>query len=200
MVYDYIVSVKNERNKYVNTISIFVCMISVAFFINQQIKTRQLSLLLFIPTLLILAGLGWNRYQAGKNDRIVYYRRILILTGVVWLMMPFMQGLAVPFILLAFLEKSARMPLEVGVINDGVVIHSLLKRAFSWSDLNNIILKDGLLTLDFKNNRLFQKEIVESADDIIEYEFNEYCKNHLATVTTNQPNISHIRDPDQSCL
>jgi len=44
------------------------------------------------------------------------------------------------------------------------------------------VLKDGLLTLDFKNNRLMQKEIAddEDEDDADEEEFNTWCRDQLA--------------------
>ena len=43
-------------------------------------------------------------------------------------------------------------------------------------DLNNVILKDDLLTLDFKNNRLLQLLVTSTETDINEKEFNEFCK------------------------
>jgi hypothetical protein len=57
----------------------------------------------------------------------------------------------------------------------------LFKRKFRWSEFNNIILKDGLLTLDFKSNRLLQKEVLDDDDpDADEDEFNAYCREKLA--------------------
>jgi len=45
-----------------------------------------------------------------------------------------------------------------------------------------VILKDGLLTLDFKNNKVYQKEALDDDEpDADEDEFNEYCKSRLQT-------------------
>jgi hypothetical protein len=49
----------------------------------------------------------------------------------------------------------------------------------SWDEVNNVILKDGLLTIDFKNNKLFQHIILNSEEDISEKEFNEFCRQQL---------------------
>ena len=51
---------------------------------------------------------------------------------------------------------------------------------------NNVVLKDGLLTLDFKSNRLMQREVADDddEDDADEEEFNAYCRSRLAAATT----------------
>ena len=46
--------------------------------------------------------------------------------------------------------------------------------------MNNVVLKSGMLTLDFKNNKLIQKEVNDAVPDTVEKEFNAYCKIQLA--------------------
>jgi len=41
-------------------------------------------------------------------------------------------------------------------------------------------LKDGLLTLDFRDNKLIQKEVIDDDEpDAPEDEFNDYCRSKL---------------------
>ncbi len=49
-------------------------------------------------------------------------------------------------------------------------------RRFKWSDLSNVVLKDNIITLDFKNNKLIQGEINTSVDENI---FNAFVKDQL---------------------
>jgi hypothetical protein len=43
-----------------------------------------------------------------------------------------------------------------------------------------VMLRDGLLTLDFKDNTLIQKEVLDDDEpDAPEDEFNEYCRSKL---------------------
>ena len=50
-----------------------------------------------------------------------------------------------------------------------------------WSDTNNVMLKDNVLTIDLKNNKLIQAVIEEgSAGEIDEEEFNEFCRRQMA--------------------
>ena len=52
---------------------------------------------------------------------------------------------------------------------------------FPWAEMQNVILKDNLLTIDFKTNKIIQVEIVESARAVDEAEFNRFCKEQLSS-------------------
>ena len=76
-------------------------------------------------------------------------------------------------------ERQAKFPLEIGFSEDSIVINTLFRRRYRWTDFNNIVLKDDLLTLDFKNNRLLQRETIDEEGDAEEDEFNDYCREQL---------------------
>ena len=80
------------------------------------------------------------------------------------------------FILLDFI---AHKKLVVHVTDKTIVVPYMFQKDVSWDEVNNVILKDGLLTIDFKNNRLFQHIILNSDKDINEKEFNEFCREQL---------------------
>ena len=42
-----------------------------------------------------------------------------------------------------------------------------------------MVLKDGLLTIDFKNNHLIQKEVDAEVTEQVEKEFNEFAKQQI---------------------
>lgn len=115
-----------------------------------------------------------------KNGSQVRYKYWLLTAGVAWLGMPYLQWLSIFFFVLTFLEYQAKYPLEIGLSDDRVVINTLFKQRFDWSAFNNIVLKDGLLTLDFKTNRILQKEVLDDEEgDAEEDEFNDYCLQRL---------------------
>ena len=65
------------------------------------------------------------------------------------------------------------------VDESGVSIQRALGiKNYPWDQFNNIILKDNLLTLDFKNNQLLQLEPGGTAT-INEQSFNEFCRKYL---------------------
>lgn len=53
---------------------------------------------------------------------------------------------------------------------------TFLQQTYSWADFNNVVIKDSLLTLDFKNNKVLQLEILDDAD---ENAFNLFCTEQL---------------------
>jgi hypothetical protein len=54
---------------------------------------------------------------------------------------------------------------------------------YKWSDLDNVVLKDNILTLDFKNNKLLQAELHPSlyygTKPLNEEAFNTFAREHL---------------------
>ena len=55
----------------------------------------------------------------------------------------------------------------------------LSKPVHYWNEFNNIILKDDMLTLDFKNNKLLQLDVVQSDKEVDEESFNNFCSKFI---------------------
>lgn len=55
----------------------------------------------------------------------------------------------------------------------------LSNKGHSWQEFSNIILKDNLLTIDFKNNTIIQVEIDSTAVGINEEKLNLFCNTCL---------------------
>lgn len=49
-------------------------------------------------------------------------------------------------------------------------------KKYTWDQLSNVLLKDNMLTMDFKNNRLLQ---MQTENDINEPDFNEYAMEQI---------------------
>jgi hypothetical protein len=55
-------------------------------------------------------------------------------------------------------------------------------KKYEWTEIDNIVLNGGILTIDFKNNKLLQLETDDEEDDeydVEDEEFNNYCRKHL---------------------
>lgn len=77
---------------------------------------------------------------------------------------------------LFFFYTVAKKPLYVRVTGEKVIYPSFPKRVITWEQLSNLILKDGLLTIDFKNNRIIQQTVEVTTKPVNEQEFNDFCK------------------------
>jgi hypothetical protein len=81
-------------------------------------------------------------------------------------------------ILLAFgyFTKLLNVQAIVTISNNGVTIKKLLSNHLhQWNEFSNVIVKDNLLSLDFKSNKLIQLAIEESQPRLDENAFYEFC-------------------------
>lgn len=194
MKYQYVVILKKDGERATDLLSILLCFSSAVIFGYTQLKSDHPNIYLYAFTALILTGLVYNavvrrRLTAAARrhpQKPVRFKYLILLTALGWFGMPFLPWIGIVFLILAFLEHQAKRPLEIGFDRDRVVINTLIRKRHDWSVFNNVLLRDGLLTLDFKNNRLLQKEVAEDDeddDDVDEEEFNAYCRDRLTAAT-----------------
>jgi hypothetical protein len=82
--------------------------------------------------------------------------------------------LSLVYLIAAVLERFVKFPEEIAFDETEVVMNSFPKKRYQWSELNNVVLKDGLLTIDFKNNKLIQRIVDSEVDLKVEGEFNQW--------------------------
>jgi hypothetical protein len=181
MKYQYVVILRKSSEKPINVLSILLCFGSAVIFILIPFLTDLTNYYYYGLAGILLGSLIYNAAVAGRETKPVQYRFLLILAALGWFTIPGLRWVGLIFGLLAFLEHQTRRPLEIGFDRDRVVINTLIRQRHDWSAFNNIILRDGLLTLDFKNNRLLQREIADDDedDDVDEEEFNAYCRDRV---------------------
>ena len=92
--------------------------------------------------------------------------------------------MGVLFLLIGLLEKQAKFPQEVGFDEEGITTNAIPNRFYAWTEVTNVVLKGGLLTFDFKNNKLYQKEIQDRVTLTLEEEFNAFCRKQLEQVSS----------------
>ncbi len=205
MKYKYVVILKNERERATDIFSILLCLFSAltfAWLAIRQIRTTHFTnnfattssvgaptdaYILAALALVLLTGLVINVFIRRYNPSTVRYRFWLLLAALGWIGLTPLYFVGLLIGLLAGFESRVKRPLEIGFDDDRIVINYSVKIRYDWSAFTNVILKDGLLTLDFKTNRIMQKELVddEDEDEADEEEFNIYCRSRLTAVSAN---------------
>jgi hypothetical protein len=174
--YPYIIVLTNESSWYVNVFG-FLLSTGSAFMFTREMFLRDAIILPYLAGVIFIASLlAWNAYSYYKAGNEIYYSKALLIAGIVWTRMPHFQWLVVVFAFLALLEYQAKRAPEIGFSDDHIVFNNLFRKKFSWSEIQNVVLKNGLLTIDFRNNRLFQREIDSGESEASEHEFNEWVK------------------------
>ena len=112
---------------------------------------------------------------------IIKVKKMLLLTiaAVLLFIATHSFGFAFVLLLVGILSSLLDKKPLITVDANGVSIQRALGiKNYPWSQFNNIILKDDLLTLDFKNNQLLQLA-PDSSATINEQAFNDFCKKYL---------------------
>jgi hypothetical protein len=179
-VYDYIIVLRKADHKLVNGISQLMLFLAIVVFISS-LSNRNFGIY-SIKILAVIAFItGWWIYYSFrfKKNNPTFFRLALMIAGLGWLLQPGWELVSGIYFLAAILEKQAKFPQEIAFDEEEIVVNSLPKKYYSWQDLNNVVIKDGILTIDFKNNKLIQKEIESDTSATEEQEFNEFCMGRL---------------------
>jgi len=180
MIYEYVVTLKNTRVRYLDRISLWLLFISAFLFLYATFTTTDRNRYIFLVCALIILGLIAYSFFLRKRHpgKIIFYSNALFIAAIGWVLL--YGWFFIPLVIMGLLERQAKKPLEIGFSDETVVINTLFRRKYRWTDFNNVVLKDDLLTLDFKNNRLLQRETIDEEGDAEEDEFNDYCRERLA--------------------
>jgi hypothetical protein len=120
---------------------------------------------------LILAYLLQKLKSKDRENKFDLLFGIVIIT---WLFMQWYWPAIANLALYSLYSITAR-PFIVVVAQAGITYPSFPKKTYNWNEFNNVILKDGLLTIDFKDNTLIQQLVERNTERVDEKEFNEFC-------------------------
>jgi len=165
MLYDFINTSKERPRDYIFSVTYLIAAIFLIITAVFSKKLRldfqkHLSLLLF-GCLLISGGI------------IYYWAKALLFITIAH---AFLAGAILLFWIYLNQKKSGE---KIIVSFENIILPAFLgTRIIEWKELSNVVKKDDLLTLDFKNNKLMQAEISKAEGS--EEEFNRFCQRQLA--------------------
>ncbi|MCO5235166.1 MAG: hypothetical protein M9933_02770 [Chitinophagaceae bacterium] len=177
-LFQYVLILRKEHPAPVDGISFLLCFISWIFALYLSLIGDTLHSALFWISWLIPAALIRTIRTKRRRNKSQTYRDPLFITGVVWLFIPGLRWAALLFMVFILFDHQSRRPLEIGISDERVVVNTFFRKYYDWKQLANVVLKDGLLTLDFKNNRIIQREIMQQEINV--EEFNSFCKEQLS--------------------
>lgn len=179
----YRLIIPNERYKYVKPFQVSILTVNavllavVAFYQNELLNFTW-TVLLLLSVLIVLYGEKLNRYRFFRKTNFSETGFLWAIAGWVFvgnLWIAFAVALAA--LAQGFVKKDYEYLFSVNEIEMNIFPH----RTIHWYELQNVVLKDGVLTIDFKNNKINQSEIsTQQSNSFNEAEFNEFCRSQLA--------------------
>jgi hypothetical protein len=178
-IYSYIVIIRQKNRKTIELLGLISCLLFLMVLIHTLI---QISTFLIIYILISIATVGLfanNILQYRKGNKL-NMTPVFIIAAITLLFIPNIKWLFIFFVLMAILEKYAFKKEEIGFNRDEIYFNRFFPKTIKWESLNNVVLKDGILTLDFMSNKVLQFETDELDDEdeeeVTEEEFNAFCQ------------------------
>lgn len=105
-----------------------------------------------------------------------------ILLAVCWLMMKNYTAVVLLGLLALFGYISGKKKI-IEMNSDGILYPSFPVKKISWPEVEQVVLKNGVLSIDLKNNHFFQFTLdAEAAENIDEKKFNDFCEKRRVSV------------------
>ena len=180
VTYPYVIVLRNTHARYVRRIGALAGLVAVLMLAlcAQAEGWRYYAVLLGVVSALYIR----NIIRAYRNKTVTHWP-VLVAAGFACLWSPPYTWAGLAFLVMASLESRALRPNEIGFAEDHIEMTGGSKKRIEWSSLTNVMLKDGILTMDYRDNRLFQREVDDLDDeeyDGTEDEFNDFCRSQLA--------------------
>jgi hypothetical protein len=184
MANDYIITLKRPGYKAIDLVSIFliiIFLVAFSYYILQTGLQGRNGLLLLIPAMIIVQMIrGFT--QRKHPDFLVYYRTELFIAALGWMLLPVYKEIRYIgwlYAIMAFIERYVKSPDQWSFSKENVMHLIFPKQTYEWVEIDNVVIRDNLFTLDLRNNKIIQKELDVPVDKALEEEFNAYCKEQL---------------------
>jgi hypothetical protein len=180
--YDFIVTLKHPDYKIYNFITVLMCIMTVAASALSLMhwQFQQLSWVNIILIGIIVFNLSMNLFN-NQKETISTFKWSLYAAAFLWLLYPLhIPYIGIFFIIAALLERQIKFPQEVGFSKEGITFNTFPFKNYTWQQVSNVMLRDNMLTLDFINNKIIQREIEPAELTEEENEFNEFCRQQIA--------------------
>jgi hypothetical protein len=191
LVYTFQIKQK-DRFKVLSAFHILIALIFLFDLSNTHKDGKKdwiFSATYFIGAIFLLVAGIFNKKiltTLSKHLALLLFEFMLIISGAIYYWSMEASFVAVSHALLAgaivllwiYLKKKEGGE-DIIISEANIILPGLTgDRIVEWTQLTNVIKKHDLLTLDFKNNKLLQVEVM-NADHINEDEFNQFCSQQL---------------------
>jgi hypothetical protein len=181
MQYSFILKNEKSKNyKAVGQLLIFFNLLGFAFLLisDKDSPGKNIWLLSSVVITAVYSLFAFVKWFTKKTLPDLWHRAVFAFCSLAWVYEGY-WWLSVLMAIFILFDILAQRKLIVIITEKKIIIPSVPKKEVEWAELSNLILKDGLLTIDFKNNKLFQQMIENSNEEVDEKKFNDFCKSNL---------------------
>ena len=171
-------ALKNEKRGLYKRITLFILLLNFIFFIYGAIVSNQLGerkwFVFGVVVILINVIINWFRNRKYSLAGSGTYAAVIF----AWILLK-NYWLAAAHLILLILYINANRDKIIRFMATHIYLPGWPEKKIEWQNVSNVVLKDGILTLDFKNNKLLQAPILENWSKEEEQAFNEFCYDQI---------------------
>lgn len=156
---------------------IFINML-LLLLMDYKLQSPNLKISIIVCAALFVALMLWDRYLLKHKNRLQSLGIIILILGFRWYQYEMGWAFLVN-VVLWFLYLISKRKLSITITEEMVRYPSFPEKKINWAEISNLILKDGMLTIDLKNNKVYQHYIKDADAITNEQDFNEFCNRQL---------------------
>lgn len=179
----FVFVLKNEKTKnhiLIRQLLVFFNFVGFVFLLVNDEERIGKNLYLLFAIVISAAYIFFAVIETvlKKTSPNILHRTVFWLCASAWLKEGYWW---LSILLLAFVlfDILAHRKLMVTITDKKITLPSLPQKEVEWNELSNLVLKDELLTIDFKNNKLLQHIIFNDDEEVDENVFNKFCSHQL---------------------
>lgn len=178
----FVFTLKDNNQKAFNTFFwflYFLHLVAASVIIINSGNARQKTFALTIFTIILFCTAIF--YFLKNKFRVFNYQLLMFALMITfWLLQLAWLPAAVVIAVIIFALKILKVKNTAVFTAENVIIkRSLFKKIYAWPVIDNVVLKDGLLSVDLKSNQLIQLEPISINPAVTEQQFNQYCQQNL---------------------
>ncbi|MDQ6755472.1 MAG: hypothetical protein M3004_00900 [Bacteroidota bacterium] len=168
----YEITFKNEKEHAYRLIILILVVLHALFFFyllfDNNLWREGVAGLAIIALYTVYRIIIYKTTDQGFYYGAGFFLAFIVIYGILWLAI--LDGILGGLCYAALQKRSARL-------NPCLIeIKTYPYKRYKWADFTNVVLKDNILTLDLKTNKLFQREIETSVNENV---FNAFVNEQL---------------------
>ena len=174
-----ILNTKAKQLQLLSNILLAVNGLLFVFFATQLANTKWA----FITATIGLGVAIFNIFS--KKSSILLNNIAIVIIAIGWIKLGY-WWVGLLLITIDWLGKQVTKNKTIVIGETDITVSQPLPSKYQWNQFQNIVLKDGLLTLDFKNNKLLQAIITNEINEQHQAEFNDFCHKLIISNIVNE--------------
>jgi hypothetical protein len=173
--FPYIVVLANNIRKpahYISWLLVVITLLSGTYFSITHLSLAAIPILVLLIMMIISLIISLRRLSEEGYPK---FFRTIIFAALCWISLPGGFYIGLLLFVAALLERQSHIPVEVGLDTEGITINHFPVKFYNWQLIERCLVKDGILTIDYKNNKLYQRHIASDINAEDEAELNNFC-------------------------